>query len=133
VHVRVVTPEGFGPPAAEVEIARHFAEDTGTDIVVTTSMEEGLEGADVVYTDVWASMGQEAEAGARVERFRQYQIDETAFARADGGAIFLHCLPAHRGEEVTHEVMEHERSRVFDQAENRLHAFKAILLHLTNS
>lgn len=89
-----------------------------------------MTGADVVYTDVWASMGQEAEAGDRRERFARYQVDGELFARAADDAIFLHCLPAHRGEEVTAEVIEHPRSRVFDQAENRLHGFKAILLRL---
>ncbi len=91
---------------------------------------DAVEGADVVYTDVWASMGQEQEAADRARIFAPYRVDEGLFGRAAPSAIFLHCLPAHRDEEVTDEVMEHARSRVFDQAENRLHAFKALLLEL---
>ncbi len=90
-------------------------------------------GCDVVYTDVWASMGQEEEAATRRELFAPYCVDEALFSQAASDAIFLHCLPAHRGEEVTHDVIEHDRSYVFDQAENRMHAFKALLLHLTGT
>ena len=89
-----------------------------------------VEGADVVYTDVWASMGQESEASDRAAAFAGYRVDGGLFGRARPDAIFLHCLPAHRGEEVTDEVVDHPRSRVFDQAENRLHSMKAILLEL---
>jgi ornithine carbamoyltransferase len=86
--------------------------------------------ADAVYTDVWTSMGQEAETAARLEIFRPYQVNEALFAMARPDAIFLHCLPAHRGEEVTNGVIESARSVVFQQAENRLHAQKAIMLAL---
>jgi ornithine carbamoyltransferase len=121
--VRVAAPAGYEPDRAVVEAARHHAE-----VVITNDPTEAVAGADAVYTDVWASMGQEDEAALRRRHFAGFQVDEALFARAADDAVFLHCLPAHRGEEVSHEVMEHARSRVFDQAENRLHAFKAILL-----
>jgi ornithine carbamoyltransferase len=121
--VRVAAPAGYEPDAAVVEAARRHAE-----VVITDDPAEAVAGADAVYTDVWASMGQEDEAALRRRHFAGFQVDEALFARAADDAVFLHCLPAHRGEEVSHDVMEHQRSRVFDQAENRLHAFKAILL-----
>jgi ornithine carbamoyltransferase len=93
-------------------------------------IEEAVEGAHVVNTDVWASMGQEAEASQRALAFRGYQVSAELMRLADPRAIFLHCLPAHRGEEVTDEVFEGRQSRVFDQAENRLHVQKAILAML---
>jgi len=91
---------------------------------------EAVAGSDVVYTDVWASMGQEAEAELRRRHFEPYRVTLELFERANPDAIFMHCLPAHRGEEVVDEVIDHPRSVVFDQAENRLHSFKALLLHL---
>jgi ornithine carbamoyltransferase len=129
--VRVTTPSGFEPDAAIVEQAVALAADHGGAIEVTNDVDAALRGAHVVYTDVWASMGQEGEADHRRNVFEDYRVDEERFALAAGDAIFLHCLPAHRGEEVTHGVLEHERSYVFDQAENRMHAFKALVLHLT--
>lgn len=119
----VASPPGHEPRADVLAQARERGE-----VLVVEDPAAAVAGADVVYTDVWASMGQEAEAGLRRERFAPYQVDGELFARAADDAVFLHCLPAHRGEEVTAEVIEHPRSRVFDQAENRLHAFKAILL-----
>lgn len=128
-RVHVVGPAGYEPKAQYIEMAKLLGNSTSTAVQVGTDL--GLvDGADVVYTDVWASMGQEADAEARAETFAPYQVDEDLFARAADDAIFLHDLPAHRGEEVTDEVMDHERSRVFDQAENRLHVFKALLVHL---
>lgn len=121
-EVRVVCPPGFEPQE------RFTAE--GGERVSITSDPAAVEGADAVYTDVWASMGQEAEARARAEAFAAYQVDEALFGAARPDAIFMHCLPAHRGEEVTDGVMDHPRSRVFDQAENRLHSMKAVLLEL---
>jgi ornithine carbamoyltransferase len=121
--VRVASPAGYEPDPAVVEAARRHGE-----VVVTNEPGEAVAGADAVYTDVWASMGQEDEAALRRRHFAGFHVDEALFARANDDAVFLHCLPAHRGEEVAHEVLEHVRSRVFDQAENRLHAFKAILL-----
>lgn len=124
-RVHVVGPAGFEPHAQYVEMAKLM----GGDVVVTPDL--GLvDGADVVYTDVWASMGQESEAAERARTFIPYQVNGALFARAGHDAIFLHDLPAHRGEEVTDDVIDHERSRVFDQAENRMHVFKALLLHL---
>ncbi|HLA67101.1 MAG TPA: ornithine carbamoyltransferase [Acidimicrobiia bacterium] len=129
VSVRVAAPAGYHPAEAVIATAQGLAR-PGVDIVVTDDPEEAVSGADAVYADVWASMGQEGEAAARRAIFEPYRIDERLFGLADPAAIFLHCLPAHRGDEVTDGVMDHERSRVFDQAENRLHAFKALLLDL---
>jgi ornithine carbamoyltransferase len=128
VNVRVACPSGFEPPEWALEEARGLA--GGTPILVTHDPGEAARDADAVYTDVWTSMGQEVEAEARRATFAPYRVDEALFSLATPGAIFLHCLPAHRGEEVTDGVMDHERSRVFDQAENRLHSFKALLLRL---
>ena len=97
---------------------------------VTNDVPDGVKDADVVYTDVWASMGQEEEHEARLKEFAPYQVNETLMALAKDDAVFMHCLPAHRGEEVTHEVMESPQSVVFDEAENRLHAQKAVMLTL---
>jgi ornithine carbamoyltransferase len=121
-EVRVICPKGYEPDQA-------FVEASGAAVMVTSDI-SAVDGSDVVYTDVCTSMGQEAEQDARLEAFADYRIDDALFGRAKDSAIFLHCLPAHRGEEVTDTVMDHERSRVFDQAENRLHAIKALLLEL---
>jgi ornithine carbamoyltransferase len=123
--VAVATPPGYEPAAEVVEIATRHGE-----VIVTNDPMEAVAGADAVYTDVWASMGQEEEAGLRKRHFARFQVDDRVMAAAGPDSIFLHCLPAHRGEEVTDSVIESANSRVFDQAENRLHAFKAILLHL---
>lgn len=124
--VRVGTPEGYEPDPAVVAAAR--AE--GADVMLTTDPAEALTGVDVVYTDTWASMGQEDEAASRAALFAPFQVNEALFARAARDAIFMHCLPAHRGEEVTDEVMDCERSVVFDEAENRLHTEQAVLFTL---
>ena len=129
VTVRVAAPAGHEPRSEVLDAARGTAA-PGTDVVVTDDPVAAVEGADAVYTDVWASMGQEDEAEARKRLFTPYRIDRSLFERAADDAIFLHCLPAHRGDEVTDDVMDHERSRVFDQAENRLHAFVSVLVHL---
>lgn len=128
--VRVAAPAGNEPTAEILELARAGGA-PGAEVHVTNDPVEAVAGADAVYTDVWASMGQEGEAAERRQRFMPYQVNEALFAQAKEDAIFLHCLPAHRGEEVTDEVADHARSRIFDQAENRMHAFKALLLHLT--
>jgi ornithine carbamoyltransferase len=125
VHVAVATPAGYQPNAEIVDQASRLGR-----ITLTNDPSEALSGADAVYTDVWASMGQESEAAARLAVFAPYQVDEAMFAKARPEAIFMHCLPAHRGEEVTDAVIESPRSVVFDQAENRLHAQKALLLML---
>ena len=123
VTVRVATPPGYEPDQRLLAEAHRYAE-----VLVTNDPAEAVADADAVYTDVWASMGQESEADERARVFAPYRVDLALFERAKDDAIFLHCLPAHRGQEVTDEVMDHQRSRVFDQAENRLHSFKAILL-----
>jgi ornithine carbamoyltransferase len=129
-RVSVVTPKGFEPRAEVVVWAAEAAAQTGGAVRVTTSLEEGLSGARAVYTDVWASMGQEAEAAARLQAFRSYAVTARVFGLAAPDAIFLHCLPAHRGEEVETSVIDGAASAVFDQAENRLHAQKALLVTL---
>ena len=125
VEVAVTTPLGYRPDAGIVAQAR----ETGS-ITVTQDVAEALDGADAVYTDVWTSMGQEAESAERRRAFAPYQVNSELFALAKPEAIFLHCLPAKRGEEVTDQVMESPQSAVFDQAENRLHAQKALLVML---
>jgi ornithine carbamoyltransferase len=129
-NVAVVTPEGFEPSELIVGWARATARETGGSILVTHSLEEGLAGARAVYTDVWASMGQESEASERMRRFEAYRVTERVFSMADKNAIFLHCLPAHRGEEVEASVIDSPASAVFDEAENRLHTQKALLVLL---
>ena len=123
-------PAGYQPNAAIVEEARGLASDFNTGIAITDVAEEAVEGAHVVYTDVWASMGQEAEAIERRARFQPYQVNEELMARAQSDAVFMHCLPAKRNQETTDGVMESPQSVVFDQAENRLHVQKALLLML---
>jgi ornithine carbamoyltransferase len=123
--IAIASPAGYGPDPATIELARQYGE-----VRVGDDPFEAVAGADAVYTDVWASMGQEDEAALRRRHFASFQVDERVMDAASSEAIFLHCLPAHRGEEVTESVIESPSSRVFDQAENRLHAFKGILLHL---
>jgi ornithine carbamoyltransferase len=122
-ELTIAHPEGHGPDAEVVELAGSL----GAAPHLTEDPTEAVRGANAVYTDVWASMGQEAEAEQRIANFAPYQVDEAMMSLAAEDAIFLHCLPAHRGEEVTAEVIDGPQSRVFDQAENRLHAQKALL------
>jgi ornithine carbamoyltransferase len=122
-QLTIAHPEGHGPDPRVVELATKL----GDAPTITEDPQEGVAGARVVYTDVWASMGQEAEAEERKKKFMPYQVNEELMSRAAPRAIFLHCLPAHRGEEVTAGVIDGPQSRVFDQAENRLHAQKALL------
>ena len=122
-ELTIAHPEGHGPDAGLVELAGALGEAPR----LTEDPGEAVVGAGAVYTDVWASMGQESEAEERKQNFAPYQVDERLMSLAADDAIFLHCLPAHRGEEVTAEVIDGPRSRVFDQAENRLHAQKALL------
>jgi len=130
IHCTVATPPGYEPQPVIVEQATALAKETGATIQVTNDPESAVRGADAVYTDVWASMGQEAEATRRKQLFVPYQVNSALIERASARAIFMHCLPAKRGLEVTDEVMESSRSVAFDQAENRLHAQKALLLTL---
>jgi ornithine carbamoyltransferase len=127
-HVWVACPPGYEPKPDAVQWARQRGLETGGTCTVTHDPFEAASGADVLYTDIWASMGQEAEAEARSKVFPPYQVNRKLFDRAHPDAIFMHCLPAHRGQEVTDEVIDHARSVVFLEAENRLHAQKAILL-----
>ena len=124
-HLRLACPEGYDPDPVILERAR-----SGADIFLTRDPGEAAEGAHVVTTDVWASMGQEDEARARVAALEGFQVNAALMARALPKAVFLHCLPAHRGEEVTADVIDGPQSRVFPEAENRLHAQKAILAEL---
>jgi ornithine carbamoyltransferase len=130
MDVAVATPPGFEPKPHYVELAREDAAAAGTTLTVTHDAREAVAGASAVYTDVWASMGQEAEAEARRQAFAGWTIDNALMAHARPEAVFLHCLPAHRGEEVAAEVIDGPQSRIFDEAENRLHVQKAIMLWL---
>jgi len=130
MHVRVATPAGYEPIPQVVERASEIAEETGGSVEVTADPIAAATGADVLYTDVWASMGQEAEASERVLVFTPYRLDAEKVAVAKDDVIVMHCLPAHRGEEITDDVIDGPRSVVWDQAENRLHAQKALLLRL---
>jgi ornithine carbamoyltransferase len=126
-HLRIATPAGYEPDEAVVGEAKRVARETRGRIEILRSPEEAVAGAQAVYTDVWASMGQEGEADARQVAFAGYQVNENLFSKAAPDAVFLHCLPAHRGLEVTEGVIDSARSIVYDQAENRLHVQKAVL------
>jgi ornithine carbamoyltransferase len=129
MHVRIATPPGFEPDATIVEKTRTIAGEQ-SEVLITQDPELAAKGAQVLYTDVWASMGQESEAESRTPVFQPYQINDLLLGLADPEAIVLHCLPAHRGEEITEAVLEGRQSRVWDEAENRLHAQKALLASL---
>ncbi len=129
-HVWVATPKGYEPDAAATRWATERGKQTGGTCTITNDAAEAAAAADVIYTDVWASMGQEAEAEKKNKAFQPYQVNGNLFGRAKGDAIFMHCLPAHRGMEVTDEVIDSPRSVVFQEAENRLHAQKAVMFEL---
>jgi ornithine carbamoyltransferase len=131
-HIRVATPQGYDPSPEIVSEAKRMARETKGKIELFHSPEEAVAGAQAIYTDVWTSMGQEEESKVREAAFSGYQVNEEMFAGAAADAIFMHCLPAHRGSEVSAGLMESPRSIVFEQAENRLHVQKAILLTLLN-
>jgi len=126
-HVRVATPAGYEPDAGVVAEAKRIAKETKGKIEILRSPEDAVAGVQAVYTDVWASMGQESEAAEREKTFAGYQVNEALFAHAAADAVFLHCLPAHRGLEVSADVIDSPRSIIYDQAENRLHVQKALL------
>ena len=130
VHVSVGTPAGYEPSAAVLARAQAFAAENGGRVSVTNDPLEAVADADVIYTDVWASMGQEAEKAARAAIFPPFQLNARLIAAAKPTVIAMHCLPAHRGEEITDEVADGPHSALFDQAENRMHAQKAILADL---
>ncbi len=133
VSVAIVTPKGYEPAEDAVCWTQEEGRKTGAKLLLTNDPDEGVRDADVIYTDVWASMGQEAEAEARKRVFLPYQVNERLVAKAKPDVIFMHCLPAHRGEEVTNEVIDGRGSVVFQEAENRLHAQKAIMYWLMKS
>ena len=126
-HLRACSPEGYEPNARVVNEAMRVAQQTGAEISILNDPAAAADGADAIYTDVWASMGQEDEIEERNGVFAPYQVDATLMARAKPDALFMHCLPAHRGWEVTQEVMDGPQSVVYDIAENRLHVQKALL------
>lgn len=130
MHVRIAGPEGYLPDEKVVAEARTRAAETGGSVTVTTSASQALKDADVVVTDTWISMGQEAEKEQRLQLFRDYSVTMEAMELAADDAVFLHCLPAYRGFEVTEEVIDGPQSVVFDEAENRLHAQKALMAWL---
>jgi ornithine carbamoyltransferase len=130
VSVRVATPPGYGPKPEILEAARTFANETGATVEALHDPVQAAAGAQAVYTDVWTSMGQEYAAHLRSQVFAPYRVTKDLLAAADHGALFMHCLPAHRGQEVTDEVIDSAQSVVYDQAENRLHAQKALMILL---
>jgi len=130
IHTSIATPADYGPNERIVEQAKEFARVSGAEIETLHDPAQAVKLANAVYTDVWASMGQEAEAEERKKRFAPYQVNASLFAAARKDAIFMHCLPAKRGLEVTDELMESPQCVAFDQAENRLHVQKAVLLML---
>jgi ornithine carbamoyltransferase len=130
MDIAVASPAAYTVKPHYLELARQDAAAAGTRIELTADPRQAVAGASAVYTDVWASMGQETEAGQRLQAFRGFQVDAALMAAALPEAVFLHCLPAHRGEEVAAEVADGRQSRIFDEAENRLHVQKAILLWL---
>jgi ornithine carbamoyltransferase len=128
--IAVATPHGYGPKPEIVKAARRIGKTTGAIIEITEDPVSAATGANAIYTDVWASMGQEDQAAERAKIFAPYQVNQALFARAASDAVFMHCLPAHRGEEVAGDVIDSPHSVVYDQAENRMHVQKAILLSL---
>lgn len=130
IDVAIATPPTHAPLPAIVEQAQRVAASNDVQVTIGTDPHAAVRDADAVYTDVWTSMGQEAEVGARLPVFAPYQINANLMAASGKSTIFMHCLPAHRGEEVTADVLDGPQSVVFDQAENRLHVQKALLLHL---
>lgn len=130
MHIALATPKEYGPNTEILRLTQKEAEHSGACIEWTDNPDIAVKNADVVYTDVWTSMGQEAEYQRRLSAFQGYQVTQTLMSKAKPSALFMHCLPAHRGEEVADEVINSRQSVVFDQAENRLHAQKAIMYFL---
>jgi len=127
MNIAVATPPGYAPDPMVVAKSQADADHAGTKVIVTTSIDEAVKDADVVETDVWASMGQEEETEKRRKDFDRWQVDGRVMSLAKKEAIFMHCLPAHRGEEVAAEIIDSPRSVIYDEAENRLHVQKAIM------
>jgi ornithine carbamoyltransferase len=127
MDVTIASPSGYQPKPDILALSQKYAQESGAKIEVVESVQDGVRDASVVYTDVWASMGQETETEARKEVFRSYQVNEQVMSLTRQDAIVLHCLPAHRGEEITEDVLEKFADVIFEQAENRLHAQKAVM------
>ncbi|MBU9674686.1 ornithine carbamoyltransferase [Planococcus sp. CP5-4] len=130
LDIAIAAPAGYEPQAEMVELARAIAKDTGSVVTVTNDPAEAVNNSDAIYTDVWASMGQEAEAIKRLNDFEGFQVNAELVQHAKADYIFMHCLPAHREEEVTTDILEGPHSVIFQEAENRLHAQKAVLVTL---
>lgn len=130
MNINVATPKGYEPLEAVVKIAQSHALQTGAKINLTNTPQDAVRGANIIYTDVWISMGQEEQAGQRLNVFQEYQINKELALYAHKDYIFMHCLPAHRGQEVTADIIDGNHSIVFDQAENRLHIQKSILIKI---
>jgi len=130
LNFRIASPAGYAVNEKILNLARQYAAESGSNILCTEDPQQAVAQADIVYTDVWASMGQEAESEQRRQIFARYQVNSELFSLAKEDAIFMHDLPAHRGEEVTDDIIDNPQSVVFDQAENRLHAQKALLVQM---
>ena len=130
LDMKIATPKGYEPAKDVVEIAGSFAKASGSKLELCNDPKEAAEGADIIYTDVWISMGQEKEAKKRMKAFKDFQVNDKLIKIAGKGCLVMHCLPAHRGQEITDSVIDSKNSIVYDQAENRMHAEKAILLRL---
>lgn len=130
MHMAIISPEGYTLDPSVLDSVKDQAEQKGLTITQTSNVEEGVAGADAIYTDTWTSMGQEDEAEKRLKDLEAYRVDSRVMSLAKPGAFFMHCLPAHRGEEVSADVMDGGQSLVWEQAENRLHIQKSILYHL---
>ncbi len=130
INMKIATPKGYEPSEEMVTLAKSIAHKKTTQFTLTHSPQEAVKGAHIIYSDVWVSMGQEKESQKRLDIFKGYQINAALAGLADPDYIFMHCLPAHRGEEVSGDIIDGPHSIVFDQAENRLHAQKAILMFL---
>ena len=130
MNMSVASPKGYECVSALVKEAKTLAKETGSLIELFNKSDQAAKGADVIYTDVWASMGQEKEAQKRAKAFKGFQVNKKLLSLANSGCLIMHCLPAHRGQEITDDVIDSENSVVFDEAENRLHVQKAILIKL---
>jgi len=127
MDIAAVTPKGYEPMASVVNKAETIAVKNGSKVIITNNLQDVIEGSDIVYTDVWTSMGQEKENEKRLKVFQDYQVNSQILQKAKKDVLVMHCLPAHRGEEITSEVMDGPHSIVFDQAENRMHAQKGLM------
>lgn len=127
VNIRVGVPKGYNPDAKTIEVSKKIAKETGCSVEITNDVKEAVSGSDVVYTDVWASMGQESEKEKRLKVFKDFTLTKELFALAGKGAIALHCLPAHKGEEISEEVFNMNSKYIYEEAENRMHAQMAIM------